>query len=116
MLDHYEAIRAADADVVWVGLGAPKQERWMAAATAHLPGSILFGVGAAFDYHSAGVQHGAPVGRLFGLEWLQRLVYDPRRLWRRYLVTNSWFVALVVREELARWVRRRSGNRVGPRS
>lgn len=79
------------AGVVWVGLGCPKQERWMAAQGARVQ-AVLVGVGAAFDFH-AGVQARAPRWmREHGLEWLHRLVREPRRLARRYLVTNSLFL------------------------
>lgn len=90
-LDHYARICASGAEFVWVGLGAPKQELWMAAAAPHVAPALLFGVGAAFDFHS-GVAPRAPSWmRRSGLEWLFRLLSEPRRLWRRYLVTNSLF-------------------------
>ena len=74
----------------------------MAGAAPQLPGSVLFGVGAAFDFHAGTVKR-APetMGRL-GLEWLYRLLQEPKRLWKRYLVTNSLFLAYVVRDSLAR--------------
>jgi N-acetylglucosaminyldiphosphoundecaprenol N-acetyl-beta-D-mannosaminyltransferase len=90
---HYAAIRAAQADFVWVGLGAPKQEQWMAEASPYLRPGILFGVGAAFDFHAGTIPRAPPVMRALGLEWLSRLSQEPRRLWKRYLVTNSLFVA-----------------------
>jgi N-acetylglucosaminyldiphosphoundecaprenol N-acetyl-beta-D-mannosaminyltransferase len=97
---HYADIRASGARFLWVGLGAPKQELWMAEAARHLPGIFLFGVGAAFDFH-AGTLKRAPVGwGKLGLEWLYRLLQEPRRLWKRYLVTNSLFLAYVLRDAL----------------
>ena len=95
-----EAIRDADAQIVWVGLGAPKQELWMHENTNKLPHATLMGIGAAFDFH-AGVVDRAPqwVQRL-GFEWLHRLIQEPRRLWKRYLVTNFLFVAYVLRDKL----------------
>jgi N-acetylglucosaminyldiphosphoundecaprenol N-acetyl-beta-D-mannosaminyltransferase len=92
----YVKIARARPDFVWVGLGAPKQEKWMAEARSALAPAILFGVGAAFDFH-AGTAPRAPrwMGRA-GLEWLFRLATEPRRLWKRYLVTNTrflWYVA-----------------------
>jgi N-acetylglucosaminyldiphosphoundecaprenol N-acetyl-beta-D-mannosaminyltransferase len=95
---HYAAIRAAAADFVWVGLGAPKQEQWMAEAAQHLRPSILFGVGAAFDFHAGTIPRAPPVMRALGLEWLYRLLKEPRRLWKRYLITNSLFVAYALRD------------------
>jgi N-acetylglucosaminyldiphosphoundecaprenol N-acetyl-beta-D-mannosaminyltransferase len=84
------------ADVVWVGLGAVKQERWMAEHTRVLHAPVLIGVGAAFDFH-AGVVAQAPLWmQRRGLEWIYRLVREPRRLWRRYLSTIPWFMVKIV--------------------
>ncbi|HEX9935778.1 MAG TPA: WecB/TagA/CpsF family glycosyltransferase [Longimicrobium sp.] len=93
-------IDASGADVVWVGLSTPKQERWMAAFQGRLRAPVLVGVGAAFDF-LAGVKPFAPVWmQERGLEWLFRLVSEPRRLWRRYLVSGPEFVYRVLRAEL----------------
>jgi N-acetylglucosaminyldiphosphoundecaprenol N-acetyl-beta-D-mannosaminyltransferase len=93
-------INAAAPDIVWVGLGAPRQEHWLAAHTGRLHAPVLVGVGAAFDFHS-GLKRQAPRWmQRSGLEWLFRLLTEPRRLWRRYLVYNPLFVALVVQQEL----------------
>jgi len=92
------AIEASGAELVWVGLSTPKQERWMAAHAERLSGPrILFGVGAAFDVNS-GLRRDAPrwVKRL-GLQWLFRMAQEPRRLWRRYLRNNPAFLAAVLR-------------------
>ncbi len=87
-----QRIRDAAPDVVWIGLSTPKQERWMHRHHAALPGTTLIGVGAAFDYH-AGVIMRAPLWmRRATLEWLHRLLSEPRRLWRRYLVMAPSFV------------------------
>ncbi len=81
-------------DIVWVGLGAPKQEYWMGEYRALLKAPLLIGVGAAFDFH-AGVKPQAPRWlQNVGLEWLFRLIKEPRRLWRRYVFTLPLFVAL----------------------
>jgi len=85
-------INASGADVVWVGIGSPKQERWMAAMRPLLTAPVLLGVGAAFDFHSGTVRQAPRFVRGAGLEWLFRLATQPRRLWRRYLVDNPWFV------------------------
>jgi N-acetylglucosaminyldiphosphoundecaprenol N-acetyl-beta-D-mannosaminyltransferase len=87
------AITDSGARMLFVGLGCPKQEQWMAARVGHVP-AVMIGVGAAFDY-VAGTKLQAP-GPLqrFGLEWLFRLVTEPRRLWRRYLYYNPRFVVL----------------------
>jgi N-acetylglucosaminyldiphosphoundecaprenol N-acetyl-beta-D-mannosaminyltransferase len=88
--------------VLWVGLGAPKQELWMGAMSDLLDVPMMVGVGAAFDY-LAGTKQPAPRSlRHMGLEWLFRLAVEPKRLWRRYLVGNSTFIYLVLRDELLR--------------
>jgi N-acetylglucosaminyldiphosphoundecaprenol N-acetyl-beta-D-mannosaminyltransferase len=89
----------AAADVLWVGLSTPKQERWMYEHRETLRVPVMIGVGAAFDMNS-GKSRRAPVWMQdHGLEWLYRLVADPLRLWRRYLVTipkAAWFVCLEI--------------------
>jgi N-acetylglucosaminyldiphosphoundecaprenol N-acetyl-beta-D-mannosaminyltransferase len=85
-------INAARPDIVWVGLSTPKQERWMAAHVGRLDAPALVGVGAAFDFH-AGIKRQAPRWmQRSGLEWSFRLLTEPRRLGRRYLVNNPLFV------------------------
>lgn len=87
-----EEINASGADVVWVGLSTPKQERWMSAHVGRLNAAALIGVGAAFDFH-AGLKPQAPRWmQRNGLEWLFRLVTEPRRLGARYLVNNPIFI------------------------
>jgi N-acetylglucosaminyldiphosphoundecaprenol N-acetyl-beta-D-mannosaminyltransferase len=88
-------INACAPEIIWVGLSTPKQERWMAAHRPVLNAAALIGVGAAFDIH-ADVRKRAPhFIRRSGFEWSWRLLTEPRRLWRRYLVNNPRFVALV---------------------
>ena len=82
------------ADIVFVGIGTPKQDAWMAAHRATLPGVVMFGVGAAFDFHAGRVQQAPPWMQRNGLEWLYRLSREPKRLWRRYLVQTPLFVPL----------------------
>ena len=84
-------INASGAGTVWVSLGCPKQEQWMAAHRGKIS-AVMIGVGAAFDYH-AGTLPRAPLWMQHaGLEWLCRVISEPRRLWRRYLVTNTLFL------------------------
>jgi N-acetylglucosaminyldiphosphoundecaprenol N-acetyl-beta-D-mannosaminyltransferase len=86
-----KAINDSGAGIVWVSLGCPKQEKWMAAHRGRTH-AVMVGVGAAFDYH-AGTLARAPLWmQRHGLEWLHRLASEPKRLWRRYLVTNSLFL------------------------
>lgn len=91
-------IKAAKADLVWVGLGAPKQEVWMCDNWAELSPSVLMGVGAAFDFHSGKTKRAPKWMRAISLEWLHRLASEPRRLWKRYLITNSKFIYLVIKK------------------
>jgi len=92
-----ERIRRSGARLVFVGLGCPKQEFWMQAHAPHLD-AVLIGVGQAFAV-AAGRLPEAPLWmRRRGLEWLFRLASEPKRLWRRYLVTNSLFIAYVLGE------------------
>jgi N-acetylglucosaminyldiphosphoundecaprenol N-acetyl-beta-D-mannosaminyltransferase len=79
-----EEINGSGADIVWVGLSTPKQERWMAAHRSRLDASALMGVGAAFDFHAGTVRQAPRFIRQSGFEWLYRLAAEPRRLWRRY--------------------------------
>jgi N-acetylglucosaminyldiphosphoundecaprenol N-acetyl-beta-D-mannosaminyltransferase len=95
-------IRGSGARVVWVGLGMPKQELWMNAVADRLPGVSLIGVGAAFDFLAGTVRRAPEWAQRAGLEWAFRLVQEPRRLWRRYLINNPAFLALLVRSWLAR--------------
>jgi N-acetylglucosaminyldiphosphoundecaprenol N-acetyl-beta-D-mannosaminyltransferase len=91
-----ERINTAAPDIVWVGIGTPKQERWMSAHRRALRAPVLIGVGAAFDFH-AGLKRQAPRWmQKSGLEWLFRLASEPGRLWRRYLVNNPWFLWLIL--------------------
>jgi N-acetylglucosaminyldiphosphoundecaprenol N-acetyl-beta-D-mannosaminyltransferase len=91
-------INATEADVVWVGIGVPKQEKWMAAMRDRLQAPVLIGVGAAFDFHAGLVPQAPRRLQNAGLEWLYRLVQEPRRLWRRYLRYNPRFVAAFARQ------------------
>jgi N-acetylglucosaminyldiphosphoundecaprenol N-acetyl-beta-D-mannosaminyltransferase len=92
-------INASGAGVVFVSLGCPKQEKWMAAHRGRIR-AVMFGVGAAFDFH-AGVINRAPLWmQRCGLEWLHRLCSEPRRLWKRYLVTNTLFILGATRQLL----------------
>jgi len=77
-------------DILWVGLSTPKQERWMH-GHRHLPVPVMIGVGAAFDLNSGNLQQAPRFMRENGMEWLFRLVMEPRRLWRRYLIQGSRF-------------------------
>ena len=90
-----EHINASSARILFVGLGCPKQEKWMAEHRGKV-NAVMLGVGAAFDFH-AGLKSQAPSWmQKIGLEWFYRLVTEPRRLWRRYLYHNPRFVFLAI--------------------
>jgi N-acetylglucosaminyldiphosphoundecaprenol N-acetyl-beta-D-mannosaminyltransferase len=94
-------------DIVFVGLGCPKQERWMAEHRDRLLAPALLGVGAAFDFHTGRLAQAPRAWQSLGLEWLFRLLHEPRRLWYRYLVYNPLFVALMALQWLG-WPRYRT--------
>lgn len=85
-------IKDSGANLIWVGLGCPKQEKWMVENLADLPAGVYFGVGAAFAFHAGEVKQAPSLLQKLGLEWLFRLCMEPRRLWRRYLRHNSLFI------------------------
>lgn len=89
-----ERIVAAQADIVFVGIGAPKQERWIADHCGKLPGAVLVGVGAAFDFHAGRVRQAPRWMQQAGLEWFFRLMMEPGRLWKRYLLLNPLFLTM----------------------
>ncbi len=93
-----ETINASDADVVWVGIGVPKQEKWMAQMRYELAAPVLVGVGAAFDFHAGLVPQAPDWMQQRGLEWAYRLAHEPRRLWRRYLRYNPRFIRAFTRQ------------------
>jgi N-acetylglucosaminyldiphosphoundecaprenol N-acetyl-beta-D-mannosaminyltransferase len=91
---HAKRIRESGATVVWVGMGMPKQELLMPRLAPHLPATALVGVGAAFDILAGTVKQAPAWAQRAGLEWLVRLVQEPRRLIRRYIVNNPTFLVL----------------------
>jgi N-acetylglucosaminyldiphosphoundecaprenol N-acetyl-beta-D-mannosaminyltransferase len=93
-------LNRSHADIVWVGLGAPKQERWMFEHQGRLAARVLVGVGAAFDFHTGRIAQAPPWMRDHGLEWFFRLSREPHRLWRRYLIYGTEFIGLVLLESL----------------
>ena len=86
-----DSVNASGARVVWVGLGSPKQDLWMARNRPRLEAPLLVGVGAAFDFLTGRQRQAPPWMRARGLEWLFRLGAEPRRLWRRYMIYNPRF-------------------------
>lgn len=84
-------INASGAHTVWVGLGCPKQEKWMHEHKGKI-NAVMVGVGAAFDYHAGTIKRAPKWMQNSGLEWFHRLCSEPKRLWKRYLVTNTLFI------------------------
>jgi N-acetylglucosaminyldiphosphoundecaprenol N-acetyl-beta-D-mannosaminyltransferase len=90
-----EKVRLARPDMMWIGLSTPKQERFMAEHLAKFDVTLMFGVGAAFDFHAGKVRQAPQWMQRAGLEWFYRLCREPRRLWKRYLKNNPLFVARI---------------------
>jgi N-acetylglucosaminyldiphosphoundecaprenol N-acetyl-beta-D-mannosaminyltransferase len=103
-----EQINEAQPDVLWVGIGVPKQEKWMARMRDRLEVPVMCGVGAAFDFHSGRISQAPPWMQERGLEWIYRIAQEPRRLLPRYLWFNPQFVAVFARQLLAERVRPRA--------
>lgn len=103
-----ERINASGADIVWCGLGTPKQDYWVAEFRPRLNAAALVAVGAAFDFHARRIRQAPAWMMRSGLEWLFRLAVEPRRLWHRYLIGNPRFILLVLCRQL---LPRRSANK-----
>lgn len=93
-----EQINQTKPDFIWVGLGAPKQEEWMAAHQGKLNAPAV-GVGAGFDYLAGNIKRAPRYMQVLCLEWLYRLLQDPKRLWKRYVTTNLKFIKYILKEE-----------------
>ncbi len=106
-----EEINRVHPDVVWVGIGVPKQEKWMATMRPHLEAPLLIGVGAAFDFHAGLVPQAPRFLQDAGLEWAYRLAQEPRRLWPRYVRYNPRFLAAFAKQLAGH--RRRASTRHG---
>jgi len=91
-------INDAKPDFIWVGLGAPKQERWMYTHSRKIDKGLLFGIGAGFDYLAGNTKHAPNWMKDASLEWLFRLIQEPRRLWKRYFKTIPPFIFLASME------------------
>jgi N-acetylglucosaminyldiphosphoundecaprenol N-acetyl-beta-D-mannosaminyltransferase len=96
-----DQINEARPDVLWVGIGVPKQEKWMARMRERLDVPVMCGVGAAFDFHAGRISMAPPWMQERGLEWIYRTLQEPRRLLGRYLSTNPRFVMAFTRQYLA---------------
>ncbi len=94
-IEDIEKINASGANLVLVGRGCPRQETWVAAhiSKIHAP---MMAIGAAFDFFAGNIKHAPHWMQSSGLEWLYRLIQDPKKLWRRYLTTNAYFIYLFI--------------------
>ncbi len=95
-----DKIRESGARLIWVGLGCPKQEHWIARNLDRLPPGVYFGIGAAFAFHAGEVSQAPALLQKLGLEWLYRLAMEPRRLFRRYLIYNNLFIYHWLRDRM----------------
>lgn len=103
--DEFDRIRAkirdSRANLIWVGLGCPKQEHWIARHKDRLPHGVYFGIGAAFAFHAGEVRQAPPALQKIGMEWAYRVAMEPRRLFKRYFTYNSLFLYHYLREQLS---------------
>jgi len=95
-----DQIRSSGANLIWVGLGCPKQEHWIAKHKDQLPPGVYFGIGAAFAFHAGEVKQSPPLFQKLGLEWAYRLAMEPRRLFKRYFTYNSLFLYHILRDHV----------------
>lgn len=95
-----DKIRRSGANLVWVGLGCPKQEQWIGSLKDKLPPAVYFGIGAAFAFHAGEIAQAPAMVQKCGLEWAYRLLREPRRLFRRYFTYNSLFLYYSLRDKL----------------
>ena len=95
-----DMINSSKADIVWVGLSTPKQERWMSEHIDKINAPLMIGVGAAFDFIAGNKKETPAWMRSNGLEWIYRLITEPRRLWKRYLIGNALLVYWLIKEKM----------------
>ena len=96
------AIKSAAPDVLWVGMTAPKQEKWLHAHQDRLVANFAGPIGAVFDFYVGNIERAGPVWQKLGLEWLPRLIQEPRRLWRRALISGPRFLLRTLQYRLQR--------------
>jgi N-acetylglucosaminyldiphosphoundecaprenol N-acetyl-beta-D-mannosaminyltransferase len=100
--DMVKAINAVEPDVLWVGMTAPKQEKWIYQNRVRLKVKFAGAIGAVFDFYAGQVKRSHPVFQRLGLEWLPRLIQEPKRLWRRIFVSAPLFVWHVFKQKMER--------------
>ena len=97
-----DAVNRADPDVLWVGMTAPKQEKWIYRNRVNINARVIAAVGAVFDFYAGTKRRSTKFWQDRGLEWLPRFIREPRRLWRRNMVSTPAFVFLVIKEKVSR--------------
>ena len=95
-------INRSNSDVLWVGLTAPKQEKWIFQNKQRLNVKFIGAIGAVFDFYSGNVKRSSPLFRQLGLEWLPRLLQQPHRLWRRVFISGAIFIAHLIKDYFSR--------------
>ena len=100
--DMLDAVNRSDPDVLWVGMTAPKQEKWIYQNREKLNARVIAAVGAVFDFYAGTKRRSTRFWQDKGLEWLPRFMREPRRLWRRNLVSSPMFIYLVLKERVGR--------------
>ena len=100
-------IKESNANIVLVGMGCPKQETWMAKNLKYIDAPLL-GVGGAFSVYAGLVKRSPFWMQKFSLEWLYRLIQEPRRMWKRYLITNTLFICLIIRDLIVKMFSRKN--------
>ena len=93
-------IRDSGANLIWVGLGCPKQEHWIANHKDRLPPGVYFGIGAAFAFHAGEVKQSPSILQKIGMEWAYRVAMEPRRLFKRYFTYNSLFIYHLLKDHM----------------
>ena len=104
--EHFSIINKTNPKIVWVALGAPKQEKFMLDNLKYLKSGIMIGVGAAFDYYAGNIKRAPLWMQKMSLEWFFRLIQEPQRLWKRYLITNTQFMYLATIELLRHYAKK----------
>lgn len=107
-LEMIKKINEVKPDILWVGMAAPKQEKWIYHNLDKLNVKVAIGIGAVFDFVAGKVKRAPRWMQNIGLEWLFRLIQEPKRLWKRYLVGNTVFIYLVFKELMKKLITRRS--------
>jgi N-acetylglucosaminyldiphosphoundecaprenol N-acetyl-beta-D-mannosaminyltransferase len=97
-----QMVNGSKTDVLWLGISTPKQDKWIFENKSRLKAKVAIAVGAAFDFHSGRVKRAPKWMRKYGFEWMYRFLQEPRRMWKRYLFSNTLFIYLLVLELLKR--------------